>query len=372
MVQPEPVGPAQGARPERREGPRPRTRGGRVRIAGASGPGVTREIVVRGTGEGSAIGSRQASTSRRSPTPPRATSPMVEEDTTTESANVQSSSANASEEETAVKTATESAEETSTSGTQSEAATDSEGGNESIRQSFGTSHQPTSTQVATTTIQSHVLRQDIEEAVVDLAVQLHTPPSHSSISQQMVVSASHGDIAQQLPVSHLENSGIETREHQPPFSTSFGAQSLEPFDIISPIPRTRVTFSATAEGLRGSAGTPIVTPTSEVSNFAVATLTGSLSDPGVTPTEFVSREYMDGTLKVVQTMMKEEVDSLKRMIKGKGPATEPEPLPPTPPPFIPATEMSIEDLKSILLAKLLAQSQTEPSRDADLLSLLRA
>ncbi|KAI3757578.1 hypothetical protein L6452_05119 [Arctium lappa] len=99
MVRPEPEGPPQGARPERHEGPRPRTRGGSVWIAGASGQGVMRENIVRGTGVGSAVGPSQAIDL----------------------------------------------------------------------------HQPTSSQVATSATQSHVLRQGIEGAAVDLAAQLHTP-----------------------------------------------------------------------------------------------------------------------------------------------------------------------------------------------------
>ncbi|KAI3757577.1 hypothetical protein L6452_05118 [Arctium lappa] len=167
----------------------------------------------------------------------------------------------------------------------------------------------------------------------------------------MVVSSSHGDLAQKLPVSHLECSGIETREQQPPFSTSLGALSLEPFDVISSIPRTQIPFSTTAGGLSGPAGTPIVIPTSVGlqglgrspittiitpavnvggSTSTIVTRTGSLSDPGVIHPEFVSREVLDGTLKAVHSLMREELDALKRLMKGKGPATEPEPLPSTP------------------------------------------
>ncbi|KAI3772010.1 hypothetical protein L6452_03184 [Arctium lappa] len=160
------------------------------------------------------------------------------------------------------------------------------------------------------------------------------------------------------------------------------SQCLEPLDDIFPLPRTRVPFSATAGGLSGPAGTPIVIPTSvglrglggsptttiitpavpvDGATSTVVTTTGSLSDPGASYPEFFSREFLDGALKAVHSVMRaemrEEVDALKRMIKGKAPMSEPEPLPPTPPPSH-ISDLSINDLKSMLLAKLLAQSQT--------------
>ncbi|KAI3672787.1 hypothetical protein L6452_38887 [Arctium lappa] len=248
----------------------------------------------------------------------------------------------------------------------------------------------TSSQVATSATQSHVLGLGIEEAAVDLVAHLHAQPSHSTISQQMVVSHDHGDLAHTLSGSHLEGADIETREQMPPFSPSLHARSLAPF-VIHAIPRTQIPFSAIAGSLSGPAGTSIVnppsgrlrgldgspttaiiTPTVNVggSTSTVVATTGSLSDPGITQTEFVSREYMDGALKVVQSMMREEMDNIKRMVKGKGPANEPETTPIPPP--LQATDLSIPELKSILLAKLIAQSQTEPTQDADLLSLLRS
>ncbi|KAI3696573.1 hypothetical protein L6452_28950 [Arctium lappa] len=66
--------------------------------------------------------------------------------------------------------------------------------------------------------------------------------------------------------------------------------------------------------------------------------------------------------------MTAELDNIKRMVKGKGPATEPETT--STPSSLSAADMSIPELKSILLAKLIAQSLTEPTQDADLLSLL--
>ncbi|KAI3772603.1 hypothetical protein L6452_03793 [Arctium lappa] len=406
MVRPGPAGPAQGARPERREGPRPRSRGRSVRIAGASGQGVSREIIVRGTGVGSVVGPSQASSSRQPSSSTPTETQMAEEATDSEAFHVQSSSVAATEDTTAHSDS----EETQIAASASAESSDSDGDDDQppsgeIRRAEGVSvenrevsrvrerrskihndrtrvtGQPssvvsplaTSSQVATSANQSHVLRQGIEEAAVDLAAHLHTPLSHSTISQQMVVSHSHGDLAHPLSGSHLEGADIDTRERLPPFSTSLYARSLESFAIHA-IPRTQIPFSAITGRLSGPTGTPIVippsgslrglgfrSPTTAIiipivnvggSTSTVVATTASLSDPGVTPTEFVSREYMDGTLKVVQSMMREEVDNLKRMIKGKGPATEPEPTPI--PPSLPATNLSIPELKSILLAKLLA------------------
>ncbi|KAI3714984.1 hypothetical protein L6452_21947 [Arctium lappa] len=78
-------------------------------------------------------------------------------------------------------------------------------------------------------------------------------------------------------------------------------------------------------GLRGLGGSPttaIITPTVNVggTTSTVATTTGSLCDPCVSFPEFVSRDFLYGTLKVVHSLMrsemKDEVDALKRMFKG--------------------------------------------------------
>src|SRR5581483_10138449 len=62
---------------------------------------------------------------------------------------------------------------------------------------------------------------------------LHTPPSHSTISQQMVVSVSHGDVAQLPPATHLESAGVEIREDLPHLSTSLVAHR-----VVEPLPGT--------------------------------------------------------------------------------------------------------------------------------------
>ncbi|KAI3715926.1 hypothetical protein L6452_22916 [Arctium lappa] len=80
---------------------RPTTLGGSVRIAGASGQGVSREIIVRGTGVGSAIGPSQASSYSQPSSPTPNETQMAEEATDSEAFHVQSSSVTATEDTTA-------------------------------------------------------------------------------------------------------------------------------------------------------------------------------------------------------------------------------------------------------------------------------
>ena len=60
--------------------------------------------------------------------------------------------------------------------------------------------------------------------------------------------------------------------------------------------------------------------------------TGFLSEPGVTPTEFISRAHLDSALKVVQQSVSDQVAQVLRLLKGKEPASTSEPTPPPPPP----------------------------------------
>ncbi|KAI3729155.1 hypothetical protein L6452_17806 [Arctium lappa] len=371
MVRPGPAGPAQRARPERREGPRPRTRGGSVRIAGASGQGVSRAIIVRGSGVGSAVGTSQPSSSRQPSSPPPTETPMTEEATDSEAIQVQSSSVAATEETTTISDS----EETQTAASAS---------NEESSDSDGDDNQPSSGAIRRA--EGVLVEYQEVSCVRERRSKLHSESTRVTGQPSSVVSP----LATSSQASHLEGADIETREQLPPFSPSLIARSLEPF-VIHAIPRTQIPFSAIAGSLSGPAGTSIVnppsgslrglggspttaiiTPTVNVggSTSTVVATTGSLSDPGVTPTEFVSREYMDGALKAVQSMMREELDNIKLMVKGKGPATEPETT--SIPSSLSAADLSIPELKSILLAKLIAQSQTEPTQDDDLLSLLRS
>ncbi|KAI3707274.1 hypothetical protein L6452_25636 [Arctium lappa] len=214
----------------------------------------------------------------------------------------------------------------------------------------------------------------------------------------MSVSSSHGDLPHTLYVSHLESSGIEARGPPPQSSTSFYApMRLEPLADIVSLARTHTPSSAIVGRLSDPAGTPIVTlpigrlqglggsPTATITTpvvnvggttvpSTVLTTTGSLSHPGVTLPEFVTREHLDDALKAFQTrmkvMIKTKVDKLKHMIEDQSVITEPASHTHPPPP--PPTDYTIGDLKTMLLAKLLSQSQTKPSTDADLVSILRS
>ncbi|KAI3734271.1 hypothetical protein L6452_13736 [Arctium lappa] len=203
-------------------------------------------------------------------------------------------------------------------------------------------------------------------------------PRQGVMREQIVRGSEAGSVVRRseathtLPVSHLESTGIEAKGQLPPSSLSFSAPRLEPIDDFISLTMTRVISSAAARGVNGPAGTPIVTPTSiglrglggsptttiitpvvtvGGATSTVVTTTGSLGDPGVSHPEFVSREFLDDTLKAVHSIMRsemrEEVDVLKRMIKGKAPMLEPEPLPPTPPPSHTPNDLSIDDFKTL-------------------------
>ncbi|KAI3718333.1 hypothetical protein L6452_19198 [Arctium lappa] len=200
----------------------------------------------------------------------------------------------------------------------------------------------------------------------------------------------------------LRARGIETRTQFPPSLTSFSAPlSLEPIVTSIFIPRTQPNISATIgslsapigtsvvdphSGLRGSGGSPIIANTmpalstghTVVSSTAV--LTGSLSSPGVSLPEFVSREFLNGALKVIENSLsqkfqsemsketekfEEEIGKVMRMLKGKNPIVEePEQTVPQP------TVQSVFELKSLLLAQLLSEAPADQT-EADLIGLLR-
>ncbi|KAI3697655.1 hypothetical protein L6452_30750 [Arctium lappa] len=181
-----------------------------------------------------------------------------------------------------------------------------------------------SRRVATSTTSPHVLRaRGIETDISRPLMHMHTSASHSIASQQAIVSTFHGDLAHTLSVFHSEMAGIETRTQLPPSLTSFSAPlSLEPIVTSIFIPRTQPIISAITgrlsdpvgtsvvdpqSGLRGSGGSPVIAnimpalSTGHTVVSSTAVLTGSLSSPGVTLPEFVSREFLNDALKVVET-----------------------------------------------------------------------
>ncbi|KAI3681302.1 hypothetical protein L6452_36092 [Arctium lappa] len=135
-------------------------------------------------------------------------------------------------------------------------------------------------------------------------------------------------------------------------------------------------------GLQGSDGCPVIDTsmpmmkTCHEIDSSVVMKTVNLSDTGVTHRDFVSKELFDGALKAVESRIlekvEEEVGGIKLLLKGKGPVIQPEPVqhsqktPNTQP-----ADLSIDELKSLLLAKLLSQAP-DSQHDADLLTLLQS
>ena len=108
---------------------------------------------------------------------------------------------------------------------------------------------------------------DIEQDVMDPVTHAQTPPSHSIISQQVIVSTSHGDLTHNLSTPHLEDVDIESGRHLLRTPTSFLAQSdLEPIHTLF---RTQtesdVLVTSTTACLSDIAGTTIVAPSSGIS-----------------------------------------------------------------------------------------------------------
>ncbi|KAI3718249.1 hypothetical protein L6452_19111 [Arctium lappa] len=266
-----------------------------------------------------------------------------------------------------------------------------------------------SRRAATSTTSPHVLRAGgIETDISRPLMHMHTSANHSIASQQAMVSSLHGDLAHTLSTFHSEMAGIEIRAQLPPSSTSFSAPlSLEPIVTSVFIPRTQPIISATIgslsapigtsvvaphSGLQGSGGSPVIANTmpalstghTVVSSTAV--LTGSLSSPGVSLPEFVSREFLNDALKVVENSLsqkfqsemcketekfEEEIGKVMRMLKGKNPVIE-DPEQTVPPPSVPQPSpvQSVSELKSLLLAHLLSEAPGDQT-GADLIGLLR-
>ncbi|KAI3681529.1 hypothetical protein L6452_36328 [Arctium lappa] len=165
---------------------------------------------------------------------------------------------------------------------------------------------------------------------------MHTSANHSISSQQAIVSTFHGELAHTLSSFHSEMAGIVTRTQLPPSLTSFSAPlSLEPIVTSIFLPRIQPIISAITgrlsdpvgtsvvdpqSGLRGSGGSPVIAnimPTLSTGHTSVSStvvLMGSLSSPGVTLPEFVSREFLNDALKVIETSLSQKFES--EMIKA--------------------------------------------------------
>ncbi|KAJ9566258.1 hypothetical protein OSB04_002224 [Centaurea solstitialis] len=168
-----------------------------------------------------------------------------------------------------------------------------------------------SSRVATSSGSEHMLPPTIEEVVVHPATHCTTPLSHSTVSQQSVVSSSHGDQTQLVPIPQLEVGGTDVVRQLPQPTTSVQSTlSLDPLvqNLLSSLARTHVdttlagcfsspvgttvVSSSFVGDLRGSEGNPIsanITPTLSMGPLSsILGSTRSLSDLGVSlPSSFM-------------------------------------------------------------------------------------
>ncbi|KAI3771103.1 hypothetical protein L6452_02259 [Arctium lappa] len=217
----------------------------------------------------------------------------------------------------------------------------------------------------------NVRKSVIVENIQDISsplMHLHTSTTHSIASQQALVSSLHRDITHTLSSFHSESLGTENRAQLPQSSLSFYAQStLAPIALSTSIPRTLIQSFATIgclsdpietpvaasqSGQRGSGGSHVIATTMPAMNTGhtvespTVVRTGSLSDPGVIFPDFMSKEFLNGALKVFEDRMAAKfMEELGKLV-----------------------DLSVEELKSLLYAKLLSQAPTDES-DADLIAV---
>ncbi|KAJ9566345.1 hypothetical protein OSB04_002311 [Centaurea solstitialis] len=172
------------------------------------------------------------------------------------------------------------------------------------RKEVQTPFQAESSWVATSSRGEHMLPPPIEKDMRSPLMQCTTQLTHSTVSQQTVVSTSHGVLPQLVPIPQLKVGGTDTVRQLPPPTTSLvHSSTLEPLasNVNLSLARTQVqtTFaggfsnpagttvvsSAFVAGLPGSEGNPIsanIMPTLNMGSLG-STLgsTRSLSDLGV-------------------------------------------------------------------------------------------
>nr|GEV69118.1 hypothetical protein [Tanacetum cinerariifolium] len=184
----------------------------------------------------------------------------------------------------------------------------------------------------------HLLISSIEQDFMNPVTQAIIPPSHSVSSQQDPVSIAYRELANNLLHSHSENANIEKGGHLLSSPASLSAQSsLEPSKTMSRILESN-------KSLRDFAGTSVVVPHVGISRGSGEnpTSVGVNIGHGVEST-VVATEPLSGPEEAI--------------------------LPPPPPPRS-QQDLSVDELKQLLLAKLLSQSEDE-SADADLIMILR-
>ncbi|KAJ9547168.1 hypothetical protein OSB04_019711 [Centaurea solstitialis] len=171
------------------------------------------------------------------------------------------------------------------------------------RKEVQTPPQVESSWVATSSRGEHMLPLPIDQDMRSPLMQCTTQLSHSTVSQQTVVSSSHGDLSQLVPIPHLEVGVTDTVRQLPPPTTSLPITlSLDPIVntslslVRTPVQTTfaggfsspagtTVVSSAFVAGLPGSEGNPIsvnITPTLNMGSLGFTLgSTRSLSDLGV-------------------------------------------------------------------------------------------
>ncbi|KAJ9561589.1 hypothetical protein OSB04_006749 [Centaurea solstitialis] len=177
------------------------------------------------------------------------------------------------------------------------------------RKEVQTPLQAESSRVATSTRGEHMLPPPIDQDMTSPLMQCTTQLSHSTVSQQTVVSSSHGVLPQLVPIPHLEVGGTDTVRQLPPPTASLPiTSSLDPLAtnvnlslVRTPVQTTfaggfsspagtTVVSSAFVAGLQGSEGNPIsvnITPTLNMGSLGFTLgSTRSLSDLGVSLPSF--------------------------------------------------------------------------------------
>ncbi|KAJ9544933.1 LOW QUALITY PROTEIN: hypothetical protein OSB04_024640 [Centaurea solstitialis] len=132
-----------------------------------------------------------------------------------------------------------------------------------------------SSRVATTSRDEHMLPPPIEKDMRSPLMQCTTQLTHSTVSQQTVVSSSHGVLPQLVPIPQLEVGGTDTVRQLPPPTTSLvHSSSLDPLALNVNISLARTQVQTTfAGGFSSPAGTTVV------SSAFVAGLQGSEGNP---------------------------------------------------------------------------------------------
>lgn len=238
-------------------------------------------------------------------------------------------------------------------------------------------------------------------------------PNHSVFSQKETVLILHGEKAQNLPTPHLEGVDIET-SGSPLHASKHLSTHIDISQIFDFLHKHKDTLAAKTalfngkaarisivdnfkgilQGLEGNTTRVDIEPALNVGDTATqaAVLTGDLSDPGVTQTEFVSREFLNDALKSVQadfdfklnaqtSVLRQDLEdctnSMKALLKGKHfdilptRITEGSSRTEKVVEKVVEKDYSIDELKSLLYRKLLSVSSLNQEY-ADLVGILRA